>query len=49
MQTDNTIILANEQFLALKEDKLQKAKLIAKPKEKLTPEKPLIFNRYVLT
>ena len=49
MQTDDTIILANEKFLALKEDELQKAKLIAKPKEKLTPKKPLIFNGCVLT
>jgi hypothetical protein len=49
MQIDNTIILANKQFLALKKDKLRKAKLIVKLKEKLTPKKPLIFNRYVLT
>jgi len=49
MQIDDTIILVNKQFLVLKEDELWKAKLIVKLKEKLTPEKLLIFNGCVLT
>ena len=35
MQTNNTIILGDDQFLAFKEDKLVKVNLIVKPKEKL--------------
>ena len=35
IQTDNTIILRDNQFSALKEDKLVKANLMAKLKEKL--------------
>ena len=34
MQTNNIIILKNNQFSALKEDKLVKANLIIKPKKK---------------
>ena len=49
MQTNNTIILYNNIFLALEEDKLLKAKFIAKPKQKLTPNAQIIFNRYILT
>ena len=49
MQTDDTIILADEQFAALEEDELTKAELLAKPKEKLTPDLPLVFNGCVLT
>ena len=48
MQIDDTIILADEQFAALEEDELIKAELLAKPKEKLTPESPLVFNGCVL-
>ena len=33
----------------LEEAKLAKAKFIAKPKEKLSPKTPLIFNRCILT
>ena len=49
MQTDDTIILADNQFAALKKDELIKTKLLAKPKEKLTSDSPLVFNGYVLT
>ena len=35
IQTNNIIILREDQFLTLKEDKLAKANLMAKPKEKL--------------
>ena len=48
MQTDDTLILASEEFSVLEDDDLSKAKLLAKPKEALAPETPLIFNRYVL-
>ena len=48
MQTDDTIILADERFSTLEEDELVKAKFLAKPKEKLTAELLLIFNDCVL-
>jgi hypothetical protein len=48
MQIDNTIILINEPFSTLKENELLNAKFIAKPKKKLTPDSPLIFNRCIL-
>ena len=49
MQTDDTIILRDDQFSALKEDKLVKANLIAKPKEKLNLTILLFFNGYILS
>ena len=49
MQTDNTIILGNDQFLALEEEELAKAKLIAKLKEKLNLTTLLLFNRCILS
>jgi len=49
MQTNNIIILGDDQFLALKEDALVKAKLIAKPKERLNLITPLLFNRCILS
>ena len=49
MQTDNTLILILKEFSVLKDNKLSKAKLLAKPKEALAPKTPLIFNRCVLT
>jgi hypothetical protein len=48
MQTDDTIILVDKYFLTLKKNELLNAKFIAKSKEKLTPDSPLIFNRCVL-
>jgi hypothetical protein len=48
MQTDDTIILADERFSTLEENELLIAKFIAKLKEKLTPNSPLIFNGCVL-
>ena len=42
--TDDTLILATEEFSKLEEDELVKAKLIAKLKEKLAPNAPLLFN-----
>src|SRR6266581_762283 len=49
MQTDNTIILGDDQFSALEEDELVKANLMAKPKEKLNLTTPLLFNRCILS
>jgi hypothetical protein len=49
MQTNNIIILGDNQFLTLKEDKLVKANLIVKPKEKLNSTTLLLFNRYILS
>jgi hypothetical protein len=48
MQIDDTIILVNEYFLTLEENELLNVKFIAKSKEKLTPDSPLIFNGCVL-
>ena len=41
--------MGDDKFLALKEDKLVKANLIAKPKEKLNLITPLLFIRYILS
>ena len=49
MQTNNIIILENNQFLALKEDKLVKVNLIVKLKEKFNLTILLLFNRYILS
>jgi len=49
MQTDNTIILGDNQFSALKEDELVKANLMAKPKEKLDLKTSLLFNECILS
>ena len=48
MQTDNTLILASEEFSVLEDDELNKAKFLVKLKEALTTENLLIFNRCVL-
>ena len=49
MQIDNIIILEDDQFSALKENKLVKVNLIIKLKEKLNLTIPLLFNRYILS
>jgi hypothetical protein len=49
IQTNDTIILADEYFLTLEKNELLNAKFIAKPKEKLIPNSLLIFNECVLT
>ena len=48
MQINNIIILKNNQFLALKENKLVKVNFIIKLKEKLNLITLLFFNRYIL-
>jgi hypothetical protein len=49
MQTNNILILGDNDFSALKESKLVKASFIAKPKQKLDLNKLLIFNSYILS
>ena len=49
IQTNNIIILKDDQFLALKKDKLVKINLIIKLKEKLNLIIPLLFNRCILS
>ena len=49
MQTNNIIILRDNQFLTLKENKLVKVNLIAKLKEKLNLIILLLFNRCILS
>ena len=48
MQTDNILVLILEEFSVLEDDEFSKAKFLAKPKEALAPETPLIFNGCVL-
>jgi hypothetical protein len=47
MQTDDTIILADERFSAREKEELKQAKYTTKPKEKLTVVNLLLFNNYV--
>src|SRR6266702_4296588 len=49
IQTNDIIILGDDQFLALKENELVKANLMAKPKEKLNLTTPLLFNGCILS
>ena len=49
MQTNNIIILKDNQFSALKEDELVKANLIIKLKEKLNLTTLLLFNKCILS
>jgi hypothetical protein len=49
MQTDNIIILGDDQFSALKEDELVKVHLIVKLKEKLNLTTLLLFNKCILS
>ncbi|KAI0997174.1 hypothetical protein K3495_g11012 [Podosphaera aphanis] len=44
LQTNDTLILGNKDFVKKETDELRKAKFLAKPIEKLTPENPLTFN-----
>lgn len=49
MQTDDTLLLGDKAFEDLEEDELAKAKLSAKPKQKLDVNTPLLFNGCILT
>jgi hypothetical protein len=48
MQTDNIIILGDNQFLTLKENELVKVNLIIKLKKKLNLTTLLFFNKCIL-
>ena len=48
MQTNNTLILALEEFSVLKDNEFNKAKFLVKLKEALATENLLIFNGYIL-
>jgi hypothetical protein len=45
LQTDNTLFLADQTFADAKETELQEAKFLAKPREQLTKQTPIKFNR----
>jgi hypothetical protein len=49
MQTDDTLILGSTEFSKTEDQELNKAKLLAKPKEALSVTTPLIFNGCVLS
>ena len=49
IQTDDILLLADNKFATKKELELEKAKFISKPREKLTLENALLFNRYSLS
>jgi hypothetical protein len=48
MQTDDTLILGDNNFTKLKQDELEKAKLSAKPVDTLSYNTLLIFNGGIL-
>ena len=48
MQTDDTLILGDQEFVRIEQEELAKAKISAKPIEALTLETPLIFNGCIL-
>lgn len=48
MQTDDTLILGDDNFARIEDEELHKAKLSAKPTEALSYETPLIFNGGIL-
>ena len=45
MQTNNILILANNNFASTKKDAIRSAKIITKDKKHLTPTHSLKFNR----
>jgi hypothetical protein len=48
LQTDNTLFLADKTFADTEENKLYKAKFMAKEQEKLTVVTPLKFNGAII-
>ena len=44
IQTNDTLILGSKEFIAQEDSELQKAKLLAKPIERLKAKTPLLFN-----
>jgi hypothetical protein len=49
MQIDDTLFLGSEEFAACEDNELQKANFSAKPREELSLNSNLIFNRCILT
>ncbi|KAE8550702.1 hypothetical protein EYB25_003641 [Talaromyces marneffei] len=49
MQTDDTLIVADEAFAAQEEEQIKCANILCKPREQLTTRKPLRFNGAVIT
>ncbi|EED17146.1 hypothetical protein TSTA_022030 [Talaromyces stipitatus ATCC 10500] len=49
MQTDDTLILANNTFANREENEIKQANILCKPREKLTPSNPLKFNGGLIT
>ena len=49
LQTDDSLIAATPEFIALEEIELKKAKLLAKPTEQLTTLHPVNFNGFIIT
>ncbi|TAQ83775.1 hypothetical protein B7494_g7904 [Chlorociboria aeruginascens] len=49
MQTDDTLFLGSEKFANLENNKLQKAGLVAKPRDRLQTDSNLVFNGCILT
>lgn len=49
MQTDDTLILGDDEFLELENNKLQNSKLLVKPLETLAAANAPTSNRYKLT
>ena len=48
MQTDDTLILRDSKFKALKHEELAKANITIKLIKQLSPDMLLIFNKYIL-
>jgi hypothetical protein len=48
LQTDNTLFLVDKTFANTEENKLNKAKFIAKKQERLTVITPLKFNKAII-
>ncbi|KAL3702992.1 hypothetical protein TMatcc_010179 [Talaromyces marneffei ATCC 18224] len=49
MQTDDTLIVANDTFAVREEEEIQRANILCKPREELTIDNPLKFNGAVVT
>ena len=49
MQTDDILIVGSKEFARREDKELEKAKLQAKSKQKLTVDEPLVFNKGILT
>jgi len=47
MQTDDTLILRDSKFKALKHEELIKANITIKPTKQLSPDMLLIFNKCI--